>query len=242
VNGPVLPLFAVVAGLVSFASPCCLPLLPGYISYISALPSDEVGQVRARRVALQSSLLFVLGFTLVFTALGLTATGAGRVLLAHRYGVSRVLGAVVVILGLVTVDVLRIPLLNRERRLDLARLPRGRAWALPTGMAFAAGWTPCLGPVLASILAVAAGSGQFGSGALLLVLYSAGLGVPFVALAVGFSRAKRSVAFLRRHSRAIERLGGLMLIAVGIGLVTGQWEELFRSLQRWAGDVGWPLL
>lgn len=238
---PFLPLLAVVAGLVSFASPCCLPLLPGYVSYISALPFDEVGAGRGRRLAVRASLLFVLGFTLVFTALGLTASALGRSVLTHQGVLARVFGVAVIVLGLNTVGVLRIPILNREKRLDMARIPKGPAWALPTGMAFAIGWTPCIGPVLATILGVASGTGQLGAGTALLVLYSAGLGIPFVALAVGFSRAQRSIGFLRRHSVAIERSAGLMLVAVGALLASGRWEPMFRSLQRWAAQFGWPI-
>lgn len=240
-NGPLLPLFAVVAGLFSFSSPCCLPLLPGYISYISALPAGSVGTGGApRRVALRASTLFVAGFSSVFTLLGLTATVVGRTVLSHQVGLSRVLGIGVIALGLSTLGVLRIPMLHRERRLDLARIPRGPAWAFPTGMAFAAGWSPCLGPVLATILGVAAGSGHVAEGALLLGLYSAGLGLPFIALAVWFNRAQSSVAFLRRHGGRIERLGGLLLVTVGVTLVAGRWQPLFRPLQRWAAQFGWP--
>lgn len=240
-HGPFLPLLAVVAGLVSFASPCCLPLLPGYVSYISALPFDEVGEARGRRLALQASVLFVAGFTLVFTALGLTASLVGRSLLAHQNSLARLFGITVILLGLNTMGLLRIPILNREKRLDLARIPKGPAWALPVGMAFAIGWTPCIGPVLATILGVAAGTGQAGAGTALLVLYSLGLGLPFIALAVGFSRAQRSLGFLRRHGAGIERFAGLMLVAVGALLASGRWDPLFRSLQRWAAESGWPI-
>lgn len=240
-HGPLLPLLAVVAGVVSFASPCCLPLLPGYVSYISALPFDEVAEARRRGLALRASLLFVAGFTLVFTALGLTASALGRSVLAHQNSLARLFGIAVILLGLNTLGWLRIPVLNREKRLDLARIPKGPAWALPVGMAFAIGWTPCIGPVLATILGVAAGTGQIGAGALLLVLYSAGLGVPFVALAVGFSRAQRSLGFLRRHGGAVERVAGVALVAVGVLLASGRWEPLFRSLQRWAAQFGWPV-
>lgn len=241
-RGLLLPLFAVTAGVVSFSSPCCLPLLPGYVSYISALPFDEVGERRARGLALRASVLFVVGFTTVFTIFGLTASALGRALLAHQTGLTRVMGVGVILLGLATLGALRIPVLTSERRIDIARVPRGPAWALPTGMAFAAGWTPCIGPVLASILAVAAGSGHLGTGMVLLILYSLGLGLPFIALAVGFSRAQRTLGFLRRHGQAIERASGLLLVLVGVALATGRWQPLFRSLQRWAAQHGWPIL
>lgn len=237
-----MPLLAVVAGLLSFSSPCCLPLLPGYVSYVSALPVGGLDRRGARRVALMASSLFVLGFTIVFTALGLTATALGQQLLSHQVGLSRGLGVAVVALGLTTLGVLRVPILGREGRLDLARIPKGPAWAVPTGMAFAAGWTPCLGPVLASILSVAASSGSLTAGAGLLVLYSAGLGLPFIGLAVGVSGAQRSVSWLRRHGRGVERVGGALLVVVGVALITGRWQPLFVTLQRWAARFGWPPL
>lgn len=146
----------------------------------------------------------------------------------------------IIILGLATMGLLRIPALQRERRLDLARVPRGPAWAFPMGMAFAAGWAPCIGPILATILATAATTGSAWWGAILLALYSAGLGIPFVLLALGFNRAQRSMAWLRRNGRHIERLGGTLLVAVGVLFVTGRWAPLFRPLQRWFAELGWP--
>ncbi len=135
---------------------------------------------------------------------------------------------------------LRIPVLQREKRVDLARVPRGPAWAFPMGMAFAAGWAPCIGPVLATILATAAVSGTALWGGVLMVLYSLGLGIPFVLLALGFTRAQRSLAWLRRHGRRIEVAGGALLVVVGVLFVTGRWQPLFRPLQRWFAELGWP--
>ena len=235
-----LPLLAVVAGFVSFSSPCCLPLIPGYLSYVSALPVAELGEREARRVTLIASLLFVGGFTFVFTALGIGATLLGSVLLRNQDTLVRVLGVVIIALGLSTLGLLRIPALSRERRLDLARVPRGPAWAFPMGMAFAAGWAPCVGPVLATILATASVAGSVWWGALLLALYSAGLGIPFVLLAVGFNRWAGSLAFLRRHGQWIERAGGVLLVTVGVLFVSGRWSQLFRPVQRWFAELGWP--
>jgi cytochrome c-type biogenesis protein len=239
-TGPLLSFAAFVAGIVSFSSPCCLPLLPGYVSYVSALPVSELGTREARRVTLRASLLFVAGFTAVFTTLGVAASALGSVLLRNQDGIVRVFGVVIIVLGLVTVGVLRVPLLQRERRIDLARVPRGPAWAFPLGMAFAAGWAPCIGPVLATVLATASVAGTATEGAVLLALYSLGLGVPFVLLALGFDRARGSFTWLRRHGRAIERTGGVMLVAVGLLFVTGRWEPLFRPMQRWFAELGWP--
>lgn len=238
--GFALPLFAVVAGLISFSSPCCLPLLPGYLSYVSALPVSELGDRQARMVTLRAALLFVAGFTVVFTVLGVVAQLLGSVFLANGGPVVRWFGVPIIILGLSTMGVLRIPFLMKERRMDLARVPRGTAWAFPMGMAFAAGWAPCLGPVLATIYATAAVSGTAVWGAILLVLYSIGLGVPFVALALGFNRAQRSLGWLRRNGRRIEVAGGALLVVVGLLFVSGRWQGYFQPLQRWFAEHGWP--
>lgn len=235
-----LPLFAVVAGFVSFSSPCCLPLIPGYLSYISALPVAELGSREARAVTLRASLLFVAGFTVIFTALGIGAALLGSVVVRRQDEVVRGFGVVIIVLALSTIGVLRIPVLARERRLDLARVPRGPAWAFPMGMAFAAGWAPCVGPVLASISVFAAASGTAVWGAILLALYSAGLGIPFVLLGLGFSRANGSLGWLRRHGRLIEQAGGVLLLGVGVLFVSGRWAPLFRPLQRWFARFGWP--
>ncbi|QYG94359.1 cytochrome c biogenesis protein CcdA (plasmid) [Iamia sp. SCSIO 61187] len=235
-----LPLVAVVAGLVSFSSPCCLPLIPGYLSYVSALPVSELGQRSSRRMTLRAALLFVAGFTAVFTALGVGATVVGSALLRNQDTVVRWFGVVIILLGLSTMGLLRLPVLQREKRVDLARVPRGPAWAFPMGMAFAAGWAPCIGPVLATILATASVAGSAWWGGILLALYSAGLGIPFVLLALGFNRASSSMDWLRRHSRRIEIAGGTLLVVVGVMFITGRWQALFRPMQRWFAQWGWP--
>jgi cytochrome c-type biogenesis protein len=238
--GFALPVFAVVAGLLSFSSPCCLPLLPGYLSYVSALPVSELGDRQARMLTLRAALLFVAGFTVVFTVLGVLAQLLGSVFLSNGGPVVRWFGLPIIVLGLSTMGVLRIPFLMRERRIDLARVPRGTVWAFPMGMAFAAGWAPCLGPVLATIYATAAVSGTAAWGAVLLILYSAGLGAPFIALALGFNRAQRSLGWLRRNGRRIEVVGGALLVMVGLLFVTGRWQGYFRPLQLWFAEHGWP--
>lgn len=235
-----LPLVAVIAGFVSFSSPCCLPLIPGYLSYVSALPVSELGERSARRMTLRAALLFVAGFTVVFTVLGVGATALGSSLLRNQDTVVRWFGVVIVLLGLSTMGLLRIPILQREKRVDLARVPRGPAWAFPMGMAFAAGWAPCIGPVLATILATASVAGSAWWGGILLALYSAGLGIPFVLLALGFNRASSSMDWLRRHSRRIEIVGGTLLVVVGLMFITGRWQALFRPMQRWFAQWGWP--
>ena len=235
-----LPILALVAGFISFSSPCCLPLVPGYLSYVSALPVAELGDREARRVTVRASVLFVAGFTLVFTLLGVGATVVGSVLLRNQDVVVRVFGVVIIGMGLITMGVLRVPALMRERRVDLSKVPRGPMFAFPMGMAFAAGWAPCIGPILATILATAAATGTVAWGALLLIFYSAGLGIPFVLLALGFTRAQRSLSWLRRNGQRIEVAGGALLVIVGVLFVSGRWAPLFRPLQRWFAEFGWP--
>lgn len=236
-----LPFLAVVAGVLSFSSPCCLPLLPGYLSYISALPVSELGAPEARKVTLTASLLFVAGFTTVFTTVGVVAALVfGSLRLPSQGAVVRVVGVVIIILGLSTAGILRVPFLMRERRMDLARVPRGTAWAFPMGMAFAAGWVPCLGPILGTITGIAATTGTAVWGGVLLLLYSAGLGIPFVLLALGFNRASRSLDWLRRNGRRIEIGGGILLVVVGLLFLTGSWQDTFLPLQRWFARLGWP--
>lgn len=236
----VLPLVAVGAGVISFSSPCCLALLPGYLSFVSGLPVSQLGRAEARSVTLRASIAFVAGFTVVFTALGVSVALAGALLIRNTPLITRVAGVGIIALGLAVTGLLRIPWLSRERRLDLGRLPGGPKAAFPLGMAFAFGWVPCIGPVLATILTFAAATETVVWGGLLLVLYSIGLGVPFVLVALGFQRAKGSLGWLRRHGRGIEVLGGGLLVGVGILFVTGTWRAFFVPLQRMFVQWNWP--
>ena len=235
-----LPLAALVAGMLSFSSPCCLPLMPGYLSYVSALPISELDKRDARRVTIRAAVGFVAGFTIVFTSVGVAASLLGSAVLRHQDTIVRWFGVVIIVMGLSTMGVLRVPILARERRVDLARVPRGPAWSVPLGMAFAAGWAPCIGPVLATILATASVSGTAWWGGTLLALYSIGLGIPFVLLAVGFGRAQGSLGWLRRHANHVEIAGGMVLVAVGTLFITERWQPLFRPMQRWFARYGWP--
>lgn len=235
-----LPLAAVVAGMISFSSPCCLPLIPGYLSYVSALPVSELGRAEARAVTLRASLAFVAGFTVIFTALGVGAAILGATLLRNLPVIVRFAGIGIIAMGLAMLGLLRLPFLQREVRLDLSRLPKGPRAAFPLGMAFAAGWAPCIGPVLATVLATAAATGTAVWGGLLLALYSLGLGVPFVLLALGFQRARGSLAWLRDHGRRIEQAGGVLLVIVGVLFVSGAWRSFFLPLQRYFARYGWP--
>lgn len=228
---------AIIAGLVSFSAPCSLPLVPGFVGYLSGL-SGLPGRGRTR-VAVAAAL-FVLGFAVVFTAMGATASAVGAALLRSRPVLDVVAGAVVITMGLLTVGILRIPLLTRLWRPDLRRVGRGPLGAVSLGSAFALGWTPCVGPVLASILATASGTGTVARGAVLLFAYSLGLGVPFVALAHWIDRGGRTPRWLRRHSRRIEVAGGVLLVAMGIALVTGQWAEMMNATLSSYARLGWP--
>lgn len=231
---------AFVAGVVSFTSPCCLPLMPGYLSYVSGVAGDASGSVAVRSRVVPAALLFVVGFTTVFTVLGAGASALGGVILANRPTFMAVAGAFVILMGLAAMGALRIPFLRREMRLDLHRVKSGPAGAVPLGMAFAIGWTPCIGPVLAGILTAAAATQTAWTGAALLFVYSLGLGVPFVLLAMGYARAGRAFAWLRRRGRAIERIGGAILVLMGILMITGQWTRLFIPLIRWFARNQWP--
>ena len=237
-----LPVLAVVAGLLSFTSPCALPLVPSYLSYVSGLPASDLDKKGTRSVALRASLAFVGGFTLVFSALGASSTLLGSLLVRNLPLILRLAGVVIIVMGLASTGLIGIPVLGRERRFDLARVPSGPRGAVPLGMAFAFGWVPCVGPVLTTILAVAGTSGTVVWGAVLLALYSLGLGVPFVLLAVGFTHAKGSLAWLGRHSRTIEVAGGFLLAGVGVLFVTGAWRTFFVPLQSQFAKLGWPPL
>lgn len=235
-----LPLLSLVAGMISFSSPCCLPLIPGYLSYMSALPVSELGTRQARAVTVRAAVLFVAGFTLVFTALGTSAALVGSLLIRNLPAITRASGVVIIGLGLAMLGIVRVPLLHRERRFDLARIPTGPRAAFLMGIAFAFGWAPCIGPVLAAVLATAAATETAAWGALLLAFYSLGLGIPFIALALGFQRARGSLRWLQRRGRQIEVLGGVMLVAVGVLFVAGAWRSFFIPLQRWFAQYGWP--
>ena len=235
-----LPFLAVMAGIVSFSSPCCIPLVPGYLSYVSAIPVAGLAERAARAKVLRASMLFVAGFTIVFIILGASFAVVGSLVLRNVDTLTRVSGFGIIAMGLTNLGLLRLPFLARERRFDLARVPAGPRSAIFVGMAFSFGWAPCIGPVLATILTAAAATQTVAWGVILLALYSVGLGLPFIALALGMHRAKASLGWLRRHARTIERAGGLAMVVVGGLFVTGRWRALFLPLQRYFARLGWP--
>ncbi|MCL4553658.1 MAG: cytochrome c biogenesis protein CcdA [Actinobacteria bacterium] len=222
-SDPVGYVAAFVAGLFSFASPCVLPLIPGYVSFITGYSLSELSRGAKLSRILLSSLLFVAGFTIVFMALGATASVIGSALLAYRDVLRYIGGAMIILLGILLLGVVKVPWLYGEARADMGKARVfGSATALVTGMAFAFGWTPCVGPILGSILALAGTTGSVGQGASLLFVYSLGLGVPFVAISLLLGKVGSSVSWLSRHGATINRVSGILLIAVGLLMVSGR--------------------
>ncbi|MGH3346098.1 MAG: cytochrome c biogenesis CcdA family protein [Nocardioides sp.] len=218
---------ALVAGLVSFFSPCVIPLLPGYLSYATGLSGADLENARRGRM-LAGSLLFVLGFTAVFVALGSLSGALGAWLITWQREITVVLGVMTILLGLVFAGV--VPWLQRDWRVH--QVPTvGLAAAPLLGVLFGLGWTPCMGPTLAVITTLSINEGTAGRGALLSVFYALGLGLPFIAAAIAFRKTMGAFAVIRRHQRLIMRVGGLMMVAVGVLLVTGWWAEIVSWLQ-----------
>ena len=257
-DGPLLVAATVAAlvGLISFASPCVLPLVPGYLSYVAGLAGTGArtaapavagagGTATAVRTPVDErsppgrmvlgAVLFVLGFTAVFVAFGAAFGGLGRLLLQYSDVLTRVFGVVTIVMGLAFLGWL--PLLQRTKRLS-ARPVAGLAGAPLLGVVFGLGWTPCLGPTLAAVNSLAYAEATAGRGALLGVAYCLGLGVPFVLVAIGARWALGATSFLRRHARTVTRLGGVVLVVVGVLLVTGAWTEMMSWLRSWLAAAG----
>ncbi|GAA4412551.1 cytochrome c biogenesis CcdA family protein [Fodinibacter luteus] len=218
---------AALAGLVSFASPCVLPLVPGFLGYVSGLTGEPLAE-RSRGRMVTGALLFVLGFTLVFVLGSIFVTTAGRALVEHRTLLMRAGGVVVIVMGLVFLGV------GAQREARIRWRPRaGLAGAPVLGAVFALGWAPCTGPTLAAVLVMATATAdpQLGRSVVLATAYGIGLGLPFLLIAAGLDRAGRASDWVRRHQRAIQVVGGVMLVVVGVLLLTGVWEELNRWIQ-----------
>ncbi len=224
---------ALAAGLVSFFSPCVLPLLPGYLSYVSGVGVQDLDTARRSRVVV-GALLFVLGFSAVFVLSGTLFGSVGRELIAYQRELSIVTGLLVIVLGLAFVGGLRF--LQRDVRVHAVPAV-GLGMAPVLGVFFAVGWTPCIGPTLAAVLglSVSADDATAARGALLAFVYCLGLGIPFLLAALGFSRFSRSVRWIREHQRGVSIAGGVLLIAVGVLLVTGVWDSLVTDLMNWVG-------
>jgi cytochrome c-type biogenesis protein len=221
---------AVVAGLVSFLSPCVLPLVPGYLSYVTGLSGADLASGRRGRV-LAGVGLFVLGFTAVFVSFGALFGGLGSWLREYEQTLTLVMGALVVVMGLAFMGV--IPGLQREWRVH-RRPALGLVGAPLLGVVFGLGWTPCIGPTLSAILTLSYEGSSALRGMVLAVFYCLGLGLPFLLAAVAYRRALGAFGWVRQHSLWVMRLGGAMLVAVGVLLVTGLWQDLTVQLQIWA--------
>ena len=219
---------ALAAGLISFLSPCVLPLVPGYLGFVSG--SVGSGEKKSRRRIILGAVLFVLGFTLVFVSLGAAFGGLGTVLQSGLASViQHILGLLIVLLGLVMIG--QFGFMQRTFKLQVS--PRlGLISAPLLGIAFGLGWTPCIGPTLAAVLTLSLDGASAARGMLLTVLYSLGLGLPFIAIAAGFGWATKSVGFVKRHIRAFNIAGGSLLILLGLLLVTGLWNSLIILVQE----------
>ncbi|HLU70594.1 MAG TPA: cytochrome c biogenesis protein CcdA [Nonomuraea sp.] len=218
---------AALAGLVSFLSPCVLPLVPGYLSYVTGMSDDP----RRGRLVLGTTL-FVAGFGAVFVLSGALFGQLGQTLLVNADLITRVLGVLTIVLGLAFLGVF--PWLMRDVRIH--KVPAaGLAGAPLLGVVFGLGWTPCIGPTLAVVLTLGLNEGSASRGALLAVAYALGLGLPFVAAALAYSKALRTFRAIRKHSRLITRIGGGMMVAVGLALVTGLWGEMIAAMQGLIG-------
>jgi cytochrome c-type biogenesis protein len=226
---------AFTAGLLSFLSPCVLPLVPSYLGFLTGMTLPETG---ARRwTALLHALLFVAGFSLVFILLGASATALGRALNYYQVWLQRLGGVIVIGFGLVSLGVFAPGLLARERRLHLEEKPVGYLGSALVGMAFAAGWTPCIGPVLGGILGLAATTNDLSRGMLLLGFYSAGLAVPFVVAAVALESFLEWFQRFRRFLPWVMRASGILLVLVGVLLVSGEFTRLAGWLQGLTPEV-----
>ncbi len=225
---------ALLAGLVSFLSPCVLPLVPGYISFISGISLQDLqaagSDSRVMRRAFISSVWFVLGFSLVFILLGASATALGQSFLQRLNLLKQIAGVVIIVFGLHLIGIFRIPFLQVERKLEVRQRPLTAIGAFLVGAAFAFGWTPCIGPILAGILALASTQETILRGMALLAVYSLGLGIPFLATSLGIQLFWKFFSRFRRYLRGVEILSGILLVAIGILILTDRLTAMARFL------------
>ena len=226
---------AFVAGFLSFVSPCVLPLIPGYISFVSGVSVEEMradaAPATSRLQVFVTSLAFVLGFSLVFIALGASATAIGKFLFAKLPLLSKIAGGILIIFGLHTMGVFRLAFLETEKRVHAQRKPAGPLGAILVGIAFAFGWTPCIGPILGGILAIAGSRNSVNEGVTLLAVYSLGLGIPFLLTSLAINQFFGAAKRIRRHYHAIELTSGALLVVIGVLILTGQLTLIVRMLQ-----------
>lgn len=229
--------FAFAAGVISFASPCILPLVPAYMGYITGMVGVDLGDVKRGRLVLGTAL-FVGGFTLVFVSYGALFGGLGSVLIEYTETITRVLGVFTIIFGLAFMGL--IPWLNRSWN-PTQNTSMGLVGAPLLGVLFGIGWTPCIGPTLAAVQALAIDSASAGRGAALAAVYCVGLGLPFLLVAFAFRRAFGAMSWMKRHYTLLIRLGGGMLVLLGVLMVTGAWAEISIQLRVWTADFVVPL-
>jgi cytochrome c-type biogenesis protein len=236
VNTTVVAAFAV--GFVSFISPCVLPLVPGYLSAISGVSFAELQEGKRRAKVIGPALLFCLSFTVMFVALGMTATGIGKTLAEHRLLIRHVAGIVIFVMGLLFVGTLFVPLLNREWRPETLLSRASTGGPVVAGLAFAVAWLPCTGPTLGAILTAASTQATVAKGGVLLAFYSLGLGVPFVLSALAFSRVTGFFRFFRDHYAVITLVSGAILMAMGVLLFTDELTTLNNQALSWLDSLG----
>jgi cytochrome c-type biogenesis protein len=225
---------AVLAGAISFFSPCVVPLLPGYLSYVTGLSAAELGSHKRGRM-LAGTALFVAGFSAVFILTGVVFGAAGDLLIDHQTAITRVLGALTVVLGVIFLG--GFGFLQKDLRVH--RVPAvGIAAAPLLGVLFGFGWTPCIGPTLGTVMTLATTEGSTGRGAALALVFSLGLGIPFIVAALAFRRMLAAVAWVRKHQLLVIRIGGVLMIAVGLLLLTGVWDAMTADLRQWVANFG----
>jgi cytochrome c-type biogenesis protein len=227
---------ALVAGFLSFISPCVLPLIPGYISFVSGASLEEIrggtaSPATSRYKVLVTSVAFVVGFSLVFIALGASATAVGKFVMRNLPILGRIAGAVIIVFGLHTMGVFRLQFLEMEKRAHAQTKPAGLLGAMFVGVAFAFGWTPCIGPILAAILTVAGSRESVREGVLLLAIYSLGLAIPFLLTSLAIDRFFAVTSRIRKHYHTIEVVSGGLLVAIGLLIFTGQLTIITTFLQ-----------
>ena len=235
-------LVALLAGVLSFLSPCVLPIVPPYLAYMGGISMGEMtGQGTARRRVILPALFFVMGLSTVFLILGFTASAFGAFVLQNQVLLARISGVVVIIFGLHFLGVFRFSILDREMRMDAGERGGSAMGAYVLGLAFAFGWTPCIGPQLGAILSLAAQEGNTQRGTLLLGVYALGLGLPFLVAAIFIERSMTFMTTLKRHMKLIERLMGGLLIVVGLALVTGAFTDFSYWMLETYDFLGLPL-
>jgi cytochrome c-type biogenesis protein len=228
---------ALAAGVVSFLSPCVLPLVPGYLSAVTGVSASELDEADWRRV-LGPSLLFVASFSTIFILLGLASTGIGSFLKDNKDLLTTISGVLIIAMGVLFVSSLFITRLNREWHVDALLERAGKGGPIVAGAAFAIAWTPCIGPTLGAILSAAAVTGSAAHGAFLLAVYSAGLAIPFILTALAFSRMTTAFTVVKRHYQAIVAVGGVILIAMGFLILSGEISQLNIEVQSWMERSG----